>query len=101
MLRELKAILDEHPGTPVRIETVARRLGTDAATVTAMIDHAHRRGLLPQVLVEAPSCVERCRPDRSFACRTCPFTPPPAPRRVRLRRRRSSPATPLEGPEEP
>jgi DNA-binding IclR family transcriptional regulator len=79
VLRELRTVLAEHDGAPVRIEVLARRLGTDPATVRAMVDHARRRGLI--ALTETgPALDERCV-DSSCAgpCRHCPLARPGRP----------------------
>jgi Mn-dependent DtxR family transcriptional regulator len=68
MLLQLREALAGEDGRPVRIQTVARRLGSDPATVQAMLDHARRRGLIAQ----PPTCPLRCA-SAGAACRRCPL----------------------------
>jgi DNA-binding IclR family transcriptional regulator len=86
MLTALRDALAAHDGGPVRIDRLARQLGSDPATVTAMLDHARRRGLVTASTGVATGAAADCtNPGASAcavstpACRHCPLAVP-APR---------------------
>ncbi len=77
MLRQLRDAIAAEEGRPVRVETLARRLGMDAPTVAAMIEHARRRGLVVDTAgVPAgggQSCSSGPCATRAHGCRHCPL----------------------------
>jgi hypothetical protein len=81
MLRQLRAAIAAEEGRPVRVETLARRLGMDALAVAAMLEHARRRGLVvdtagPTGVADAAgaqSCSSGPCATRAHGCRHCPL----------------------------
>jgi FeoC-like transcriptional regulator len=79
VLTQLRAALAAEAGGPVRVEVLARRLGTDPATLAAMLAHLRRRGLDPAACPApaAGACHAGPPPGPApAACRHCPLVVP-------------------------
>jgi hypothetical protein len=70
MLRELRDAL-AHADGPMRLDDLARRVGTDTATVAAALAHPATRSLIGLAPVAATACETGCASSGS-ACRRCP-----------------------------
>jgi hypothetical protein len=82
VLRELRDAL-AHVEGPVRLDDLARRVGTDAATVAAALAHPATRSLIGLAPLTADACDTGCASEGS-ACRRCPAAGVQPPRsRVR------------------
>lgn len=77
MLLELREALQQETGAPVRLDVLARRLGTDPAVLASLLDHPRTRSLVAGAAPVTRMLPERCQPTGcrpvSPACRHCPF----------------------------
>ena len=81
MLRQLRDAVAAEEGRPIRVETLARRLGMDAPAVAAMLEHARRRGLVVETAgpagvadaTGAQACSSGPCATRAHGCRHCPL----------------------------